>query len=456
MMAKQYNYLNELNIQVKLTVPIIFAQLSMMAMGFVDMVMTGAVSPVDMAAVALGSSVWFPLILFGQAVLQALHPTIAQLQGEGKFLQTGHVLRQGMWLALLLSIPLSLIVYFFSFQLDKFGMDLWLAEFSKQYLHAIVWGTPGFLLFVAIRCYFEGIGCTRPAMIAGFCGLAMNIPLNYMLIFGKFGCSAYGGVGAGIATAIVYWFMFVIILCYALIAKEIRKFLDWKEWREWINFHTIYTLVCIGFPGAFGSFFELTTFAVIALLIAPLGVIIVAGHEIALSFSAIIFMIPFSLGITAAIRTGYGLGMQSYELVYLVRRVALSIGLGVAVITAITTCFFRYEIARIYNQDPEVINVATTLLLFAAIYQFAEAVQAISMGILKGYKDTKMIFYITFVAYWLVTIPMGYTLGRTNWIIEPMGVKGFWLSVVVGLSIVAVLGIVRVKILEHRLYNKLV
>ena len=452
-MKKQY-YFRELKTQIQLTIPIVLAQIFMTAMGFVDMVMTGYVSAMDMAAVALGSSIWVPLILFFQGILQALHPVISQWRGEGYTEHIGHVLRQGIWLATFLSLPLFFIAYILSFQMGKLGLEEQLADLSGQYLRAIAWGTPGFLYFVVIRCYFEGMAFMRPSMIGGFIGLLFNVPLNYIFIFGKCGLHALGGVGSGFATGIVYWVMFFVIFCYAMTLPDVRRFLSFKNWVEWIDKKTQWQLLRIGFPGALGVFFEVTSFAIIALLVAPLGVTIIAGHEIALNFSALLFMIPFSLAITATIRTGYSIGRHSYEMLHCVSFVSLSLGLFIALCSIIFILTLRYEIAGIYNNDVEVLKVATSLMIFTAINQCFEALQAITMGIIKGYKDTKTVFYITLFAYWFFAIPVGYILGRTNWFVEPMGVTGFWLALLGGLSLAGVLGLWRVTILEHKFYKK--
>lgn len=452
---KKQRYIRELTTQIRLTIPILLAQVFMTAMGFVDMVMTGYVSPMDMAAVALGSSIWVPLILFFQGILQALHPVISQWKAEGCTQHIGHALRQGIWLASFLSFPLFFITYIISFQMGKLGLEEQLANLSGQYLRAIVWGSPGFLFFVVFRCYFEGMALMRPSMIGGFLGLLFNIPLNYIFIFGKCGLPALGGVGSGFATGIVYWVMSFVIFCYAMTLQDVRKFLFSKNWIEWINKKTQWQLLRIGFPGAFGVFFEVTSFAIIALLVAPLGVIIIAGHEVALNFSALLFMAPFSLAITATVRTGYSIGKRSYEMVHCVSLVSLALGLFMALCFIILTLTLRYEIASIYNDNSEVLKIATTLMGFTAMNQCFEALQAVSMGIIKGYKDTKTVFCITLFSYWFFAIPMGYILGRTSWFVEPMGVEGFWLALLGGLFLSGLFGIWRVIILEHRFYKQI-
>ena len=278
MSTKRRAYLTEMKTQLTLAVPALLAQIAMISMGFVDMVMTGRVGAVDMAAVALAGSLWVPLVLFGQGLLLAVTPCVAQLRGAGSMRSgehmqgVGHVMRQGIWMALFISVPLILIVYLVSFHLADMGVEGALGLMTGQYLRAIIWGAPAYLLFVALRCGMEGMALMRPAMFAGFMGLLINIPCNYILIFGKLGLPALGGPGTGVATAIVYWVMFLTMVVYVCRHTYLRELMTWRVW-EIPVWATLKKLAGIGFPGALAMLFEVTLFAAVALLIAPLGAI---------------------------------------------------------------------------------------------------------------------------------------------------------------------------------------
>lgn len=445
-------YRIEIRAQLNLALPALLAQISMVSMGFVDMVMTGRVGAEDMAAVALAGSLWMPLILFGQGVLLSITPSVAQLRGAGSAERVGHIMRQGLWLSLGLAIPLMFFVHFLSFRLEDMGVEPHLAALTGQYLRAILWGGPAYLFFVALRCVMEGMALMRPAMIAGFLGLLVNIPCNYVLIFGKLGMPALGGPGTGVATAIVYWVMFLIMLLYAFRKPELRAFIALRFW-ERPMFKTLRQLVTIGLPSALAMLFEVTLFAAVALLIAPLGAIMVAGHQVALNFSSLLFMVPLSIGMAATIRTGYGLGRKSQESVLIASRSSLSLCLMAAITTALLTIFLRNQIAAVYNNDPVVLALASNLLIFAATYQITDALQVVSTGILRGYNDTRAILGITLVSYWMIALPLGYLLGRTTVLGEPMGPQGFWIAFIVGITIAAVLLLFRVRVLERRLVS---
>ena len=455
MSTKRVTYFTEMRAQIVLAVPALLAQIAMVSMGFVDMVMTGRVGPVDMAAVALAGSLWMPLILFGQGLLMAITPCVAQLRGVGvvkgeQGTGIGHVARQGIWLALFISIPLIALVFTLSFHLERMGVEPKLAAMTGQYLRSIVWGAPALLLFMALRCGMEGMALMRPAMFAGAIGLLGNIPLNYMFIFGKFGAPALGGPGTGVATAIVFWIMAATMLVYAFRHGSLWAMLRPAVWDrpEWA---TLRRLMGIGFPGALAMLFEVTLFAAVALLIAPLGAIQVAGHQVALNFSSLLFMVPLSIGTAATVRTGFALGRNSIEAVRVASRSSWMLGCLSALCTASITILWREQIAAVYNSDPVVLALSTHLLLFAATYQFTDAVQVISVSILRGYNDTRAIFGVTLFSYWVIALPVGYTLGRTHLWGEPMGPQGFWIAFVVGVSVAAVCLFTRVHVLERRL-----
>ena len=458
MSTRRRAYLTEMRTQLSLAVPALLAQVAMISMGFVDMVMTGRVGPVDMAAVALAGSLWVPLVLFGQGLLLAVTPCVAQLRGAGAVRNAdhlqgvGHVMRQGVWMALAISVPLILIVNLLSHHLADMGVEGDLGVMTGQYLRAIVWGAPAYLLFVALRCGMEGMALMRPAMFAGFMGLLINIPSNYVLIFGKLGLPALGGPGTGVATAIVYWVMFFTMVVYVFRQPHLRALMVLRAWERPV-WATLKKLVGIGFPGALAMLFEVTLFAAVALLIAPLGAIQVAGHQVALNFSSLLFMVPMSIGTAATIRTGFAIGRKSVDGVRTASRSSWLLACMAAVCTATVTALWRGQIAAVYNDDPAVLGLAAHLLLFAATYQLTDAIQVVSVGILRGYNDTRAILCVTLVSYWVFALPLGYTLGRTHLWGAPLGPQGFWTAFIVGVSIAAVLLFFRVRVLVRRLLS---
>jgi len=442
-------YLTEARQLLALAIPVILAQVAQTAMGFVDTIMAGAVSATDMAAVAVGTSIWLPAILFGHGVLLALTPTIAQLNGSGRRERIAEQLRQGFWLAFFLSLLIMLVLWNAGYVIRSMhDIDPLLAEKAEGYLHALLFGAPGYLFFQVMRNQCEGLSKTKPAMVLGFLGLMLNIPLNYIFIYGHFGMPALGGVGCGVATASVYWAMF---FCMRFWVRRMRSMRDIRVESRWSapSRVILQRLTGLGLPVALALFFEVTLFAVVALLVSPLGIINVAGHQIALNFSSLMFVLPLSLGVAATIRVGYRLGQGSTEQARVAAWTAQGVGVSMAVITAIFTVTFRHQIAQLYNDNPAVVTLAAQLMMLAAIYQISDSIQVIGSGILRGYKDTRSIFFITFIAYWLLGLPSGYILALTDWVVPRMGPAGFWCGFIVGLTSAAVMMLWRVRRLQQ-------
>lgn len=431
-------YRQEINKLIKLSIPLFIAQFAQTAMGFVDTVMAGGVSANDMAAVAIAASIWLPCILFGVGILMALIPLTAQAHGAGdseKIPQTG---QQGLYLGLLLSIPIALLLYNAGYVVKLMDIEPALKEIITRYLYAILFAVPAFLLFQALRNYVEGLSLTKPAMVISFIGLLANIPLNWMFVYGKFGLPALGGAGCGVATSIVYWLMLILLFFYVLYSRKLQHYPLFRAFSA-ANYRQLWSIFKLGLPVAIALFFEVTIFAGIALLIAPLGASIVASHQIAINFSSMVFMLPMSVANAVSIRVGFNLGSDNDTGAKASCYAGFTVGLGFSIITAILTIIFKEDIAQLYTNEPKVITLAVTLMLFSALYQCVDAIQVIAAGALRGYKEMNAIFSRTFIAYWIVGLPLGYLLAMTDYIVEPLAAKGFWIGITVGLTVAAVL-----------------
>ena len=304
-------YISEARLLLALAIPVILAQIAQTAMGFVDTVMAGGYSATDMAAVAIGTSIWLPAILFGHGLLLALTPVIAQLNGSGRRERIAHQVRQGFWLAGFVSVLIMLVLWNAGYIIRSMeNIDPALADKAVGYLRALLWGAPGYLFFQVARNQCEGLAKTKPGMVMGFIGLLVNIPVNYIFIYGHFGMPELGGVGCGVATAAVYWVMFLAMVSYIKRARSMRDIRNEKGTAK-PDPAVMKRLIQLGLPIALALFFEVTLFAVVALLVSPLGIVDVAGHQIALNFSSLMFVLPMSLAAAVTIRVGYRLGQGS-------------------------------------------------------------------------------------------------------------------------------------------------
>jgi len=439
----------ELRTLLALALPIIVAQLAYTSIGFVDTVMSGRFSARDLAAVALGNSIWVPVFLLMTGILLATTPKVAQRFGAGRHGEIGPLVRQALWLALAVGCLAGTLLWNAEFVLRLMKVDADLIEPAMGYLHGVAFGFPCVALFHVLRCYSDGLGRTRPAMVVGLLGLLVNIPLNYVLIYGKLGLPPLGSVGCGWATALVMLFMLLGMLWWIRRAPvyahttPLRRF-DWPDWT------LIKRLLGIGLPIGIAVFAESSIFAVIALLIGGLGATVVAGHQIALNFASLVFMIPYSIGMAATVRVGQALGREQPREARFAAGVSIATALAYACVSATCMLLMLEPIARIYSSAPEVIEVAVALIVYAALFQFSDAIQVTAAGALRGYQDTRATMILTLFAYWGIGLPVGYLLGLTELFGTASGPAGLWQGLIVGLTCAALMLTLRLKTSARR------
>ena len=422
----------------KLSGPIVLAQLTQTLMYFVDTVMAGRYSAVDMAAIAVASGLWFPVVMTMQGLLLALTPIVAQYYGSRQTKPVTHFTVQAMYLAMALAAALFVLMLYVHVPIDLLNMDDTLRQKSLDYLYYVSFGLFPAAGYMVLRSMFEGIGNTKASMWISFVGILVNIPANYVFIYGKLGMPALGGAGCGIATALVFVAMFIAMLLYGWYSRSTAHYRTQPDSYR-VNLKDIWQIICIGTPIAFSIFFEVTLFACIPLAIVHLGPIMVAGHQIAQNYSGIVFMLPLSLGSAVLIRIGHLIGQQAINELKKTVSTAIILGIAVSAITATLTFLFRGQIAALYTGEHEVILLASSLLMLACIYQITDSVQVICASILRGMKITKPTFFITFIAYWPVGFGLGYILGLTDYLVPAMGVHGFWIGIIFGLTVAAIL-----------------
>lgn len=421
-----------------LALPVFLAQVTLVLMSVVDTIMAGQVSPTDLAALSIATGIWNPLLLGLQGILLALTGIIAQCDGANDKKGISHYFQQALYLTFILSIIGFGITYFADFIILRLDTSPAVANLAFDYIHFVKWGIFGFLLFTTYRNMTEGMGMTKPAFYISLLGLMVNIPANYIFINGLFGFPAYGGAGCGIATTLVLTIMAITQVTYCQLSKKV----DAKSLLtpfEKPKLTTIATITKLGIPISLATFFEVTLFACIPLFIADLGAVAVSGHQIAASVTTLLFMMPLSLSIAISIRIGNLYGQNKLEQLKIAVSTSYILAILIALFLACITYFGRHFISQIYTDSPEVIALATSMMVLACIYQLPDALQVAANGILRGLKYTAPISYITFISYWLIGFCLGFVLARTDLIVPAMGPHGFWVGIIVGLTTAAIL-----------------
>jgi MATE family multidrug resistance protein len=264
----------------------------------------------------------------------------------------------------------------------------------------------------------------------------LKIPLNYVLIYGKFGLPEMGGVGCGVAQAIIMWFQLFLILL--VVTRKRFHITGWMDKFSPPNWRRIEALLIIGLPIGATIFAEMGLFSVTTLLLGRFGAEVVAAHNIAMNLNGVVFMLPMALGIAATIRIGFRVGADEVIEARTTAAIAMVSTIVIAMVGSLLIFLFRHKMVSLYTSETEVSELAATLLLFVVFFLLFDAVQSTAVGVLRGYKDTKTPMWIALFSYWGVGLPTECILGF-GWIGEPMGVYGFWLGLAAGVGTAAVL-----------------
>jgi len=424
---------NELKALLTLMGPILVTQLAQAGYGFVDTVMAGQISPLDLAAVAIGSGLWLPLFLLISGTVMATTPLVAAACGAGRVADVPRITHQALWAGFLCGGAGFLALRLLPALFDRLAVPAHLQAPTELYLQGVSWGMPAVAVFCVLRFYSEALGHTRPVMVISVLGVLLNIPANLIFMHGWFGLPAMGGAGCGWGTAVVMTCLTLALLGWTLRSPAYARYrlLRGSLRPDWPHIRRIFAL---GLPIGIAIFFEVSVFSLVALLVSPLGEQVVASHQVSMSVTSLLFMVPLSLAIAMTIRTGQAYGRHDWAGVRLIRKTGLTTTTLVACGSALFIIVFRDDITGIYSSDPAVRALAATLLLYAAAYQVFDALQVGAAGCLRGVQDTRSPMVLTLIAYWVIAMPVGYSLGMTSLWGTPLGAEGFWTGLVAGLG----------------------
>lgn len=430
--------LHEMRATVRLALPLVFAQLAAIGSNVIDTVLAGHYSAHVLGAVAVGANIWSLAIVSGIGMMMAVPPSVAQLDGGGRRPEVGAVFRQALWLALGIGMLLWFAVRHAGPLIDLLGVMPSLRHDVQRFLLAISWGAPALTCYFALRGLSEGLSLTRPSMYFSLGGLALLVPLGYVLMFGKLGIPPQGAHGCGLATAIVLWVELLAFTVYVALRRNYRGLglFDRFEWPHW---QRIAALVHIGLPMAVSLLAEAGLFVATALIIASLGEDVIASHQIAINIASFFFMIPLGLAMAITVRVGNAVGRGDERGVRYAGFCGITLTLATQLFSAGLMLAVPHSLAALYTNDPKVVSLAAQLILLAGLFQFSDGIQVASNGALRGLKDTRMPMAITLFAYWIIGMPVGWWLAFHH----GMGARGMWMGLIAGLSMAAVMLFVR-------------
>ncbi len=422
----------------KLAWPLFVANLAVVGNGTIDAMMAGRLSATDLAAVAVGSSVYVTVYIGFMGVLQALSPIAGHHYGAHRWRAIGDDVQQALWLSLLLTVAGLPWVLATDLWVGFAQVDSSVGRILALYLQAIAFGLPAALatrVFVGLNA---AVSRPKVTMVVNLTALALKVPLNLVFMHGMGPVPAFGGAGAGIATALLSWLMFAMTFAVWRLDPFYARFRStevhgprWPSIREQLK---------LGVPIGLSTMFEVTSFTFMAVLIARLGTVAVAGHQIVSNLVAILFMVPLSLGIATSVLVAQSLGAGDPKVA---RRAALRgfrVAMAIAVVAATTLWLTRETIVALYTNDRDVAVMALSLLGLAAVFHLFDAGQGIAVFVLRGYKSTFWPMVIYGLALWGIGLGGGYWIGlNPSPFGPPRGPAGFWEAATVALALAAIL-----------------
>jgi MATE family multidrug resistance protein len=420
-----------------LAVPLAGAQLSQAATTFVDTVMMGILGSHIIAAGALGAATFFLLINIGCAIVSAVSPLAAEAYGAGRVEQVGRVVRQGLWLSVILAVPVTLLIWHGGSLLRLLGQEPGNVALASSYLRAIAWGYLPGVGFAVLRSFVSALSRPRPVIVTMIGGTLVNVAANYVLAFGKYGFPALGIAGLGWASTLSLWVMFAALAIYILTQPQLRVYGTFTNLHQFEG-KGFGELVRVGVPigvlaGVEGGFFTCVTF-----LMGQLGTITLAAHQIALQTAVVTFTIPLGISMAATVRVGQLMGQENPKGARLAGFVSIAIAALFMALMGILFWTIPGTIVSLYIDTAEpanatVISLAKRLLGVAAMFQIVDGIQVTAAGALRGLKDTRIPLLIGILAYWGIGLPCGYTLG----LVLGFGGVGLWWGFAIGLAVAA-------------------
>jgi len=426
-----------------LAAPIVLIQIGMMLMGVVDTIMVGRVSAAALAAVALANLYSFGIMIFGLGVLMALDPIISQALGARDELGVGRGIQRGFVLSAVLAVPISLLLLAVGPVLTLAGQPPEVVPYAAGYVYRTMPAVWPFYAFVVIRQTLQAHRRTRPIVVTIIAANVLNAVLNYALIFGHLGLPELGVLGSAWATLVSRWFMAALVLALGwryvgvYLCSPAPNLLDPKP---------IARVLWLGAPIGAQMMLEFGAFAMVALLMGRLGVVQVAAHQVAINLASLTFMVPLGVSSAAAVIVGHAVGRQDVPAVRRSTLAALLVGAGFMSMTGALFIGLPGPLARIYTSEAGVLELAAVLLPLAGVFQVFDGLQVVASGLLRGLGDTRVPMIINMLAFWCFGIPvslwLGFGLG--------LGAVGLWWGLVLGLAIVAVILVLRLKQRETR------
>ena len=427
-MHQTNNLQQRMRLFISIFLPILIYQLANFSASFVDTTMTGQYDTLHLAGVSMATSLWIPFFDLLIGIVSALVPIIGHHLGQGKKEKIASDFYQFIYLSLGLSLILFALVFVGApLVLAHLGLEPLVEEVAKNYLWYLALGIIPLLLFSTIRSLFDALGLTKLSMYLMLLLLPLNGSFNYALIYGVFGFPEMGGAGAGLGTSLAYWVLLLISLLVAVKHPKIRSYELWKI--RPLDKKGLIEGIRLGLPIGGTFFAEVVIFSVVGLVMAKFSSLIIASHQAAMNFSNLMYAFPMSISTSMSIIVSYEIGANRPDDVKKFCKLGRMTALGIAGFTFLFLYILRDRVAALYGSDTEFIRMTSVFLTYSLFFQLADTFAAPLQGILRGYKDTQVPFYLGLIAYWGVSLPLGLFLDHFT----SLGPYGYWIGLIASL-----------------------
>lgn len=413
--------------------PLVLAEIGWMAMSLVDTIMVGRLpnSAEAIGGVALGGVIFYTAAIFGGSLLFSLDTKVSQSFGAGDLEDANHSLLNALYIVAPLAPAVMAVLWLAGRMLPEMGINSGVLAQALPFLRAMNWSTLPLLLYFAFRRYLQAVDLVAPVTFTLISANAVNLVGNWVLIYGHLGAPAMGVVGSGLSTCASRVYM-AAVLFVAVVWQHRKKNLSLFQPPYAPNLTRILELLRIGLPAAVQILFEIGVFATVTALIAKLDVASVAAHQIALNCASFTYMVPLGICSAAAVRVGQALGRGDPRGAGRAGWTAIAMGAAFMSLAAIVLVLAPKLIVRIFTPDPAVMQIGVKLLLVAAAFQLFDGLQTVATGALRGTGETRIPMFSSFIAYWVIGLPLGYYLGFTR----GLGAFGLWLGLALGLLLI--------------------
>jgi MATE family multidrug resistance protein len=422
----------ELRALLALAIPVALSEIGWMTMTVVDVVMVGKLGPAAIGAVGLGNAIYYAPSIFGIGLLLGLDTLVSRSWGAKNFDDCHRSLAQAMYIVLAFTPALMLFMVLARPLFTGKGVDPTVSLLARQYVGLLNWGTLPLLVYGGFRRYLQGVGRVRPVTFALISANLVNLAGNWIFIYGKFGMPALGVRGSACSTVVARIYMAGVLVFFAWQHERRRGHGLFAHWPgpDWSR---IRSLLSLGVPAAFQVILEVAAFGAATIMAAHLDPVALATHEIALSCAAYTYMVPLGISAAGAVAVGHAIGAKNPARARRAGWMALALGVGFMVLTALLFLFLPRPIMEIYSRDARVLLLGSHILMIVAAFQVFDGAQAVTTGALRGLGETRFPMLMNFAGYWLIGLPLGAWLCfHMRW-----GLPGLWIGLTLSLVLIA-------------------